>query len=346
MKREFLELAHEYDPAKHQIRGMYASEKLDGQRVLWDGGITRGMLASTVPWANTAKNGRFVDPVHTTGLWSRYGHPINAPDWFLDQLPKNVLLDGEMYMDGATVQDLGFLRAHIPDAILWSRVKYHVFNMPTYRAVFQDGEISNPNFKKRFLGLLDRISELAGEDAVKTYDKDFTTLIDSGLTTGILADNVTWHNQVLLSSNEADAREQMLDMLAKVTDRGGEGLVLRAPYSIWLPKRTDNLLKVKKFQDSEGIVIGYKAGKGKYLGMLGSLMVQWNNRRFELSGFTDSQRQLLSGAQWAERNPGEASSVDLSSGDFPIGTIVTFRYRDVTNDGIPKEARYWRHGQK
>lgn len=40
MKRQFLMLAHDYDPKKHSILGWYMSEKLDGLRAWWDGGIT------------------------------------------------------------------------------------------------------------------------------------------------------------------------------------------------------------------------------------------------------------------------------------------------------------------
>ena len=27
---------------------------------------------------------------------------------------------------------------------------------------------------------------------------------------------------------------------------------------------------------------------------------------------------------------------------FKVGQTVTFKYRELTDDGIPKEARYWR----
>ena len=43
MNREFVQLAQVYDPKKHGIAGWFVSEKLDGMRCLWDGGITRGL---------------------------------------------------------------------------------------------------------------------------------------------------------------------------------------------------------------------------------------------------------------------------------------------------------------
>jgi len=50
-KRYYCQLASKYDEEKHFIGGYYWSEKLDGMRAIWDGGVTRGMLKSDVPWA-------------------------------------------------------------------------------------------------------------------------------------------------------------------------------------------------------------------------------------------------------------------------------------------------------
>ncbi len=59
-RREFLQLAHVFDPSKHTIAGWFMSEKLDGMRCFWDGGITRGMFARDVPFANVAKDDRYI----------------------------------------------------------------------------------------------------------------------------------------------------------------------------------------------------------------------------------------------------------------------------------------------
>src|SRR3954451_12382497 len=95
-KPEFLMLAHPHNESKHGFCGYYASEKLDGIRAFWDGGITRGLYCTQVPWANTTKDARYRMPPKATGFWSRYGKAIQAPDWFLDQMPK-LPLDGEFH---------------------------------------------------------------------------------------------------------------------------------------------------------------------------------------------------------------------------------------------------------
>ena len=54
-KQDFLQLAQKYTEKK-SIGGFCYSEKLDGFRVFWDGGVTTGMHSSKVPWANTTKD--------------------------------------------------------------------------------------------------------------------------------------------------------------------------------------------------------------------------------------------------------------------------------------------------
>ena len=51
-RREFLQLADHYNPHKHNVAGWFVSEKLDGQRCFWDGGISRGLPTEQVPWAS------------------------------------------------------------------------------------------------------------------------------------------------------------------------------------------------------------------------------------------------------------------------------------------------------
>ena len=86
--------------------------------------------------------------------------------------------------------------------------------------------------------------------------------------------------------------------------------------------RSGDLLKLKPFQDAEAVVIGYKPGKGKYAGMMGSIKVKSENgKEFYIgSGFSRRQRQ----------NPP------------PIGGSVTFRYQGFTDAGIPRFAVFVR----
>ena len=120
--------------------------------------------------------------------------------------------------------------------------------------------------------------------------------------------------------------ERLTERLEEVTNEGGEGLIVRHPTMPWKPGRDWGLLKVKKLRDSEGIVVGWKPGLGKFDGMMGSLTIDWHGTIFDLSGFTDQERQLVEGWPVA----------------FPRGTEVRFRYRELSDDGVPKFASFWR----
>lgn len=75
MRREFLQLAETY--TTHAIAGFFLSEKLDGTRCFWDGGLSRGLRTEEIPWASKTdpKTGRRKAKIKrtATGLWSRYG---------------------------------------------------------------------------------------------------------------------------------------------------------------------------------------------------------------------------------------------------------------------------------
>ena len=82
------------------------------------------------------------------------------------------------------------------------------------------------------------------------------------------------------------------------------------------------LLKLTPWLDVEATVVAHLPGKGKYAGMLGALQMELpDGSRFALgSGLTDALR----------RNPP------------PVGTLITYRYRELTKSGIPRFPRYLR----
>lgn len=105
-------------------------------------------------------------------------------------------------------------------------------------------------------------------------------------------------------------------MLARVVAAGGEGLMLHHDGAHWQPGRSEALLKLTPFLDAEARVLGHLPGKGKHLGVLGALEVESvDGRRFRLgTGFSDAER----------RDPP------------PVGSVVTYRYRELTDKGLPR----------
>lgn len=116
--------------------------------------------------------------------------------------------------------------------------------------------------------------------------------------------------------------DALMKKLDNIINTGGEGLMLHKGDSYYLAGRSNDLLKVKTYQDAEATVIAHIPGKGKYNGMLGALLVETdNNQRFRLgTGFTDEQR----------RHPP------------PIGSVVTYKYYGKTINGLPRFASFMR----
>lgn len=110
--------------------------------------------------------------------------------------------------------------------------------------------------------------------------------------------------------------------LKQVVKNGGEGLMLHRADALYLTGRSDALLKLKPLYDAEAKVIGHTPGKGKHAGKLGALVVETpQGIRFKLgTGFSDAQRN----------HPPK------------IGSIVTYTYKDKTQNGKPKFASFLR----
>jgi DNA ligase-1 len=108
--------------------------------------------------------------------------------------------------------------------------------------------------------------------------------------------------------------------LERVEGLGGEGLMLRQPGSKYVNGRSNTLLKVKTFHDAEARVLDHVPGTGKHKGRLGALVVALpNGTRFNVgTGFSDRERQT----------PPD------------IGAVITFRYQELTQDGVPRFPSY------
>jgi len=74
--------------------------------------------------------------------------------------------------------------------------------------------------------------------------------------------------------------------------------------------------------DDEARVVAHLPGKGRLSGKLGALLLELpSGQRFALgTGFTDAQR----------------------ADPPPIGSLVTYRYRDHTPQGLPRFASFLR----
>ena len=344
MKQDYLMLAHVFKPGKHNIGGWFMSEKLDGSRAFWDGGVSRGRLAPEVPWANTVKDDRLLKPVIATGLWSRSGKVIHAPDDWLNQLPK-CLLDGELYIARGCFQDLRRIVSEHKPSEDWIDVKFMVFDSPSV-PVFQAAR--EVKIRSEYSFFVKAIGFNGPESSVKDpWTFEHTKLFLEAQCRKSAVAHPVFHERLPLKYT--DALDYVNEKLHIIVRKGGEGLMLRNPASRWVTQRSHNLLKVKPSNDAEGVVTGFTSGKktdrgSKLRGLIGALVLDYNGKRLELSGLTNDERQFSKEWQmnYAWDRPGEDMPSDLSGLHFKIGDTVSFKYRELSDDGIPKEARYWR----
>jgi DNA ligase 1 len=356
MRRELLQLAEKLNVAKHRIGGHYISEKLDGTRCFWDGGISRGMRTENTPWSSilNPKTGKKKDKIKpiATGLWSRYGNPIIAPDWFLDTLPA-CLLDGELTAGRGKFQlTRSICGGDAPDP-RFDQIKYAIYSAPGVSRAFQNGLIKNSNMLREVDSeacmsfITSQLEDFEGDFrfcAADTFqgELDFlSSVLESQTKQCYLL------KQERLPLDEGSAHVRVAEFLDYVLEQGGEGVVLRDPEAEWQPKRHKGILKWKPYEDAEGTLTGFTSGRetdkgSKHLGKIGALILDYKGKRLELSGLTDEEREFAyyNDMQWASHNPGKDMPPDVQGKHFKVGDTVTFKYRELSDDGIPKEARY------
>ncbi len=92
--------------------------------------------------------------------------------------------------------------------------------------------------------------------------------------------------------------------------------MLREPASPYEVGRSTTLLKVKTFHDAEAVVISHQPGRGRHEGRLGALVVERaSGTEFSVgTGFSDAER----------KSPP------------PVGSVITFRYQELSEAGVPR----------
>lgn len=113
---------------------------------------------------------------------------------------------------------------------------------------------------------------------------------------------------------------------------GGDGSILKDIFSGYEFKRSKSWLKVKPIHELDCKIVGFKEGKGKYVGTLGSIEAviplpknKWSIETTNISGMTDEDRHYI----WRHRK-------EL------IGKIVEVSYRKISEKDRLVEGRIHR----
>lgn len=212
----------------------------------------------------------------------RSGRLVPAPAWFLGGLPARPL-DGELWLGRGRFTELAsIVSRQQPVEDDWRQVRYMIFELPEVPGTFTD-----------------RIQSMVE----------------------IVAGSGTAWLEAVPQFRVPD-RESLMVRLNEVVSAGGEGLMLHRADAPYLVGRSEVLLKLTPWLDAEARVVAHLPGKGRFVGMLGALLVERpDGRRFRIgSGFTEAER----------RQPP------------PVGAEITYRYRELTPAGMPRFPRYRR----
>ena len=93
----------------------------------------------------------------------------------------------------------------------------------------------------------------------------------------------------------AKTSEEVYTILEQVVDQNLEGLMLNSLTGLYkFGKRSNDLLKVKKFNSCDIYCTGVEEGEGKYAGTLGKIVCDYKGYQLRVgSGFTDEERDYF-----------------------------------------------------
>lgn len=216
-----------------------------------------------------------------THLVTRNGNAIVAPQWFTAGFPQQAL-DGELWAGRGRFQ---FVASTVldrnPDHTRWNQIRFMVFDLHAERATFDER--------------LGRMRTL-----LKNQPSPYIEIV----------------RQYKVQDQKA-----LLSELNALTKAGAEGLMLHRGAAPYRAGRSDDVLKLKTWHDAEAVVISHTPGKGKFTGLMGSLLVENAGKRFRVgSGFTLAER----------KNPP------------PPGATITYKYWGLTDNGLPRFASFLR----
>ena len=113
-----------------------------------------------------------------------------------------------------------------------------------------------------------------------------------------------------------------------VIAKGGEGAVVREPNAPYERKRSKNALKYKKFKDAECEVTAINTGTGKYAGLMGSVTC----KSLGAAG-SNPDEQTPGGVKF---KIGSGFSDEERANPPKIGSIITYKYQNLTAKGLPR----------
>lgn len=262
-------LAQSYEDRKHNIKWpCHVQPKLDGVRCVGIPG---------------------------KGMFSRQRKPFSTLAHIqaeVDQFPSTWVLDGELYSDTLTFQEIvSIVKKESPtkaEAEKQQQIKYHVYDV-----ILSD---HNAPFQLRYVNLARRIKALSHLTQIQL------------VTTSIC-------------QNEDAMRQKHAEYIAD----GYEGIMLRNSAGIYKQAtssstRSVDLQKYKEFKDGEFEIVGFTQGSGPEEGCVIWVCSTEDGQEFNCR----------------PRGTREERMTLFDDGEEHIGKLLTVRYQELTDDGVPR----------
>lgn len=215
-------------------------------------------------------------------LISRQGNPFLVPKWFTHDFP-NQPLDGELWISREAFELVsGITRSHKKDESEWKKISFMIFDLP-----------SSPETFSQRLKVMRQLVAKSSSPYLK-----------------------------MIPQQKVPSHKALQNKLDDVIQAGGEGLMLHHVDAYYQVKRSQDLMKLKRYDDAEAVVLEHIAGQGKHHGRMGALLVKTTEGVvFKIgTGFSDLERE----------NPPQ------------IGDTITYQYIGKTKNNVPRFASFLR----
>lgn len=193
-------------------------------------------------------------------------------------------LDGELWTKRNDFENIQNIVMDKKPSLQWKKITYNIFEAPNQKG----------NFDKRLV-LIKKWQMKNRNDYIK-----------------------------IIKQVKCKNKKHLNEYLEKLVKKKAEGIILKNPKLKYFKGRSSNILKVKKFFDMEGKIIGFNYDENSRLKSL--ILELKNGIRFNLGGGLNKKERI--------------------NHQFNLGQNVTFKYYGFTKYSKPKFASFLRVREK
>lgn len=219
-------------------------------------------------------------------------------------------------------------------ATLWTRTRKEITSVPHIIAALEkafagatlilDGELYNHDYKKEFETIVSLVRQQEPKNGYEKVQYHVYDLVD---TKAKFSERLKQLKQAikgcktlcLLETHKVESGEELMEFFSHFKGLGYEGAMYRAD-AVYENKRSNHLLKLKTFDDSEFKIVDVEEGRGRLTGAAIMVCTTKSGETFncKMEGAIDNLKTLL------------ANKTKI------IGKLLTVRYQGLTNGNVPR----------